>query len=491
MAQSRDECEVKGMNNRRGHHARTRSHGLGRRSVVVAGVALASLFVVIMPTGASSFNGVVANAANAFSSGTLQLEGTTPTAIHCYSTGTGLGGTVSSSNSNQCTGDLYPTPILTTTAQTTTSTLASAGTAGASAGTVAMTSCGVEQEVDQATASDTGLSYGGVTYGAAFTSPTQSTFTDNGVTLDGATSTYIGTVTNTAAPTTAFTLTAWIKPSVATGGVIMGMGTTQSNASSTSYDRMLFLNSSKEVVFSMYSSGGTKEQVVNTTTLTAGVWYFVVATFSPSTGTSLYVNGAGVTNATYTTAKSYTGYWHLGWNYTSGWTGAPTPTTFTGSLYGISVLTSAITSANVTTLYNETSRANYASALSLFGESHFWPLNDSGTVPYTGSIPALGAAACPSVQVSIQETRSSTSTCIYPSSVSACSTTGALSAFTTAPMALPPTTASSTSIVIGMKVTATPVAGAIYLHVLPTIVFTSTLGSWSATLTYSNGSVEL
>jgi hypothetical protein len=42
-----------------------------------------------------------------------------------------------------------------------------------------------------------------------------------------------------------------------------------------------------------------------------------------------------------------------------------------------------------------------------------------------------------------------------------------------------------------MKVTATPIAGALYLHVLPTITFATALGSWSATLSYYNGSVEL
>jgi hypothetical protein len=457
----------------------------------ISSVAVASLFVAIIPTGASSFKGAVANSANKFSSGTLQLEGTTPSAINCYSTGTGTGGTVGT-NSNQCTGDLYTAAVLTTTAQTATSTLTSKGTVAAKSGTVAMTSCGVEQVVDHATASDTGLTYGGVTYGAAFTSPTQSTFTDKGVTLNGAAaSTYIGTVTGVTAPTTAFTLTAWIKTTTTTGGVIMGMSNVQTNGTATSFDRMLFVNSTGQVVFNMYSSAGAQEQVTSTTVVTGGAWYFVVATFSPTTGTSLYVDGVATTNATYTTAMAYTGYWHLGWNYATGWTGTPTSAAFNGTLYGLSVVSTAISAANVTTLYNESSSANYSSALSGFGESNFWPLNDTGTVPFTGSIPALGAAACPSVQVSIQETRSATSTCIYPSSGTACTTWAALSSFTTAPLAEPPTTAATTSIVVSMKVTATPVAGAIYLHVLPTITFATALGSWSATLSYYNGSVEL
>jgi len=493
MAQPRGEFEVKGMNHHSRGRVRARSRALGRRGTLIAAVAVASMFVAIIPTGASSFTGAVANSANSFSSGTLQLEGTTPTSVNCYSTGTGAGGTIGT-NSNQCVGDLYTTALLSTTAQTATSTLTSKGTLGATGGTVAMTSCGVQQVVDSSPASDTGLAYGGVTYGGAFTSSTQATFTDGAVALNGvAASTYIGTVASAAVPTTAFTLTAWIKTSTATGGVIMGMSNVQNNGTPTSFDRMLFVNSTGHVVFNMDSSTGTKEQVTSTATVTNGAWHFIVATFSPTAGvgTSLYVDGVVATNTAYTTANTYTGYWHLGWNYATGWTGAPTSAAFNGSLYGLSVLSTSISAANVTTLYNETSSANYSSALSGYGESHFWPLNDTGTVPYTGSIPALGAAACPSVQVSIQETRSASSTCIYPTGGAACATWAALSAFTSAPLALPPTTAASTSIVVSMKVTAAPVAGAIYLHVMPTITFTTSLGSWSATLSYYSGSVQL
>ena len=428
-----------------------------------------------------------------FSSGTLQLKGTTPSSVNCFTTGAGAGGTVGT-NSVQCPGDLFPTGVLTTTAAAATSTLNANGTLSPTSGTIAMSSCGVEKVTDGGTGADTGLSYGGVTYGTAFTSASQGTFIDKGLTLDGvATTSYIGTITSRSAPST-FSLTAWFKTSTTTGGVIMGMSNNQTNlATATLADRMLFVNSTGHLVFNMYNSAATKFQATSSTVVTNGAWHFVAATYSTATGLNLYVDGAAAVTTADTTNDAYAGaYWHLGWNPTSGWTGAPTSAAFNGTLYGLSVIPSVLSSANVTTLYNETSAANYASAItSTFAATDFWPMNDTGTAPYTGNIPALGAAACPLVQIYVQETRSASSTCLYPNGGSACSTYAALSSLTSQTIALPPTTSTATSIVVSAKVASTPAAGVIYLHVMPVITFTTNLSSWSAALSYNAGSLEL
>ena len=357
-----------------------------------------------------------------------------------------------------------------------------------------MSSCGVQQVADSGTGVDTGLTYGGVTYGTAFTSASQGTFTDKGLTLDGvATTSYVGTITSRTAPST-FSLTAWFKTSTASGGVIMGMSNSQTNLATASLaDRMLFINSAGHLVFNMYNSAATKLQAVGTNVLALGVWHFVAATYSSATGLSLYVDGAAAVTTADTTNDAYTGaYWHLGRNPTSGWTLPPTSATFNGTLYGLSVIPSVLSAANVTTLYNETSAANYASAItSTFAATDFWPLNDTGTVPYTGNIPALGATACPLVQVYVQETRGASSTCLYPNGGTACSTYAALSSLTSQTIALPPSTSAATTIVVSAKVASTPVAGVIYLHVLPVITFTTSLSSWSAALSYNAGSLEL
>ena len=66
-----------------------------------------------------------------------------------------------------------------------------------------------------------------------------------------------------------------------------------------------------------------------------------------------------------------------------------------------------------------------------------------------------------------------------------------MSTLTSQAITLAPTTSTPTSIVVSVKVTATPVAGAIYLHVLPDLTFTLTRSPWTAALTYYAGSVEL
>ena len=469
---------------------RVRWRTLPRRGSIITGLAIVSLFVAIIPTGASSFTGNIVNSLGSFSAGTLQAMGTTTTTTNCYSTGTGMGGTVSS-NASLCTGDLYPTSVLSTTAATATSTLSDNGTTSPASASVALTSCGVEQVVDTGTGADTGLSYGGVTYGAPFTSATQSTFTDKGVTLNGnSTSTYIGT-TKSVASTSAFSLVGWVNTTTLAGGVIMGMSASQTNlTTSTPNDESLFVNSSGDVVFNMENSSGTKYQA-KSAAITANAWHFVVATFTSASGLKLYVDSQAVVSTALTSFDSYSGYWHIGWNPVSGWTGAPTNLTWNGSLYGLAVIPSVLSAANVTTLYNETSSSAYASAISGFAATDYWALNDTGTVPYTGTIPALAAAACPSVQISIQESNGSSTQCVFPSLGSACTTWAAVSTLTSQAITLAPTTSTPTSIVVSVKVTATPVAGAIYLHVLPDLTFTLTRSPWTAALTYYAGSVEL
>ena len=73
----------------------------GLSTAAVATAALATTAVVTL----GGFSGTVTNPTNAFSSGTLQLkEGVG--AVTCYSTGTGAGGSVTSSNTNStCSGD--------------------------------------------------------------------------------------------------------------------------------------------------------------------------------------------------------------------------------------------------------------------------------------------------------------------------------------------------------------------------------------------------
>jgi len=201
-----------------------------------AGAALCVL-VVALPSGdAWAFSSQTINNANLFSAGTLQLQGQTSGSVNCYSTGTGSGGTVST-NDATCSGTPLPTVELSTgTVQSATTTLTSVGTANATGATVSLLSCGVAEVADSSSSANTGLIYGAVTYGTAFTSPVHSSFTSTGITLSGATGTYVGTITSLTSPST-FTIATWVKTSSTTGGGFIGFSNVQPDTGSTSQDR--------------------------------------------------------------------------------------------------------------------------------------------------------------------------------------------------------------------------------------------------------------
>ena len=105
--------------------------------------------------GASAFSATVSSSGG-FSSGTLQLEGTTAGPNNCYSTGTGSGGSVTVSNAQPCaSGSPIPTGELSSTASSTaTTTLTSVGRVNATSSTVASGACGVAQLADSVSATD-------------------------------------------------------------------------------------------------------------------------------------------------------------------------------------------------------------------------------------------------------------------------------------------------------------------------------------------------
>ena len=230
----------------RGHRDRDRPTSVPRRERPAWPFAVAALcIIVIAPAGDAwaSFSSHSINNANLFSAGTLQLQGQTSGSVNCFSTGSGSGGTVSTNNS-VCSGTPLPTVELTTsTVQSATTNLSSVGTSNATSAKVSLLSCGVAEVADSSSSANTGLIYGGVTYGTAFTSPVNSGFTSKGISLSGATGTYVGTISSLTSPST-FTLVAWVKTSSTTGGGIIGMSNSQSDTGSTSHDRMLWVETS-------------------------------------------------------------------------------------------------------------------------------------------------------------------------------------------------------------------------------------------------------
>lgn len=117
--------------------------------VGVAFLATAAL-AVTTAISVSGFSAQVVNNASTFSSGTMQLEESSGSVI-CYSTGTGSGGTVSTTNSANCSinnlvGTLDQVPA--GTPLSTTITMTNVGSSNASLESLAMGTCSVAPAAD-------------------------------------------------------------------------------------------------------------------------------------------------------------------------------------------------------------------------------------------------------------------------------------------------------------------------------------------------------
>ncbi len=444
-----------------------------------------------VPTVAwASFSSVSKNNSNKFSAGTLQLESAVPGPVDCFSTGSGSGGKVST-NVAQCSGSPLPTGQLTTsTALSATSTLSSLGTVNATSGGISLSSCGVAEVADSSSTANTGLIYGGVSYGTTFTSPVHSAFTSSGISLTGASGTYVGTTTSLTSPST-FTIILWVNTSSTTGGGFIGFSNVQPDTGSSSQDRMLWVDSSGDVVFGV-QNGTTKAEAVSSTEVNDGAWHFVAASFS-SSGLSLDVDGSTTTSTTITSATSYTGYWHLGWAGSNGWTNAGATEYLNGSLFGVAVFGTALSSTNLTTLEDESSLSAYKSKITNLSPTAEWLLSDSGTTPYTGTIPVLGSnQICQRVLIDVQETQSGVTSCAYPAGAGSCAsppTSGDLLSSLSG-SGVPTSSAPLTILVTMVLATASP-AGVVGLQLLPDIVFSTAVGSWTAQNAYASASLEL
>ena len=359
--------------------------GLQRAACVLWTLAVV-LILCVSTAWASGFGSGITDNSN-FSSGTLQLEGTTG-ANSCYSTGTGSGGSVSANSSACSTGQPVASGTLSSTASSSaTTTLTSVGKNNATSGALASTSCGVAQLADSASATDwggtgpnTALVYNGVTYGASGPLGTASTA------FDGSTG-WAETTTEYTNPET-LTVLAWFKTS-SPQGVVVGFDGDNNpvTGSPTNVDRLLFIDASGDLVWGV-EDGGAFDQIASPSAVDTGSWLLAAATLGPA-GSALYVNGTLVaSHAAWTSAKSYSGWWALGYQAVStSWSLRPTNFYFNGSLAQVAVVPSQLTGAQVSALYGDTTLSGYSAAVTALSPANYWQMNDSGAVPYEGTIP--------------------------------------------------------------------------------------------------------
>ncbi len=223
---------------------------------------------------------------------------------------------------------------------------------------------------------------------------------------------YISTATGSASPgPTNFSISVWFKTTTA-GGLLVGYGASQTGSSSM-YDRHIYMSDAGQIYYGIYPNA---VQTLNSTaSYNDGNWHNAVVTTSTTSGSSLYIDGAlQGSDPTMTTSQVYgvNGYWRVGYDDLGGWTNQPTDFYFTGDLDDIVVYKSALTAAQVYSLYGAGSTPVCAgSTLSLqvntvAGATYAW----SGPNGYTS------ATQNPTVSTAATTAMAGTYTCIVTGS---------------------------------------------------------------------------
>jgi hypothetical protein len=147
-------------------------------------------------------------------------------------------------------------------------------------------------------------------------------------------------------------LSLWFNTTTSTGGRLVGLGDSQTGGLSATYDRHIYMNDAGQLYFGV--NPGTGLATINTTlSYNDGVWHHVAATLSSTTGITLYVDGTLISsNATPLGGQSYTGYWKIAYDRLTGWPSAPSSNYFNGSIDDVLIYSTALSAANITTLYN-------------------------------------------------------------------------------------------------------------------------------------------
>jgi hypothetical protein len=356
-----------------------------RRFRVFGGLSFAVLGYTVLPAvvaSAAIFTTTLVNISNTFSSGNIVMSATTPTSVVC----TPATGSITTTNATTCSGDPYPTATLSTTAASAVTTLSATGSLNGTNADVSSPGCGV-QYFNEGVNHNWGLPFYGVTYGAAM-----SKFSSTAAAFDGSTGEG-ETYTLETAPAN-FTITGWFNTTHAQGTLI-AFSNSQNTTLTVDNDRSLWIDSAGKLVWATATSATTMTELTSTSVVNNGAWNFFAVTIGTTSGDQLYVNGSLQASNAATAAYNYNGYWHLGWGSeldgTPNWTDKPTSAYFNGSLNGVAIFGSQLTAAKITVLNGETTQATYDAQVAADTDAFYWPLDDTGSTPYTGALPTLTA----------------------------------------------------------------------------------------------------
>jgi len=195
-----------------------------------------------------------------------------------------------------------------------------------------------------------------------------------------------------------YALGVWFKVAngYASGGPLMSLDASPVDGSSAAGSPMLWMDTAGKIRYRVTGTLGTSTSGVSASAYNDGSWHFAVLSVAAtivSTPTLYVDNAGGVSSLGLGALTGGNAYWHVGWADFTG-VASPPAATLTGSLAGAFSTAATVSSATRTALFGSASSSAYATAvLALSGIAHFWPLTDSGTTTYAGSLPVIGATS--------------------------------------------------------------------------------------------------
>lgn len=146
-----------------------------------------------------------------------------------------------------------------------------------------------------------------------------------------------------------FSLSIWFRTTTTTGGKLIGFGSSRTGTSGN-YDRHVYLTDTGRLYFGVYAGGN--KTVASTSTYNDGTWHLAVATLSTA-GMRLYADGRLVGSDPGTTAgePGTTSYVRIAFDNVNFWENRPTSPYYTGTLDDAAYFTTALTAAQVQSIY--------------------------------------------------------------------------------------------------------------------------------------------
>ncbi|MFF1559574.1 LamG-like jellyroll fold domain-containing protein [Streptomyces sp. NPDC058279] len=147
-----------------------------------------------------------------------------------------------------------------------------------------------------------------------------------------------------------YTIETWFKTNTTRGGKLIGFGN-NTDRSSGSYDKQLYMTNTGRLVFGVYNGSTRTISTGLFETYNDNKWHHVVGTQGPS-GMALYVDGQNKGTLNVTNFQPYAGFWHVGGDNLSSWPNRPTSNFFAGQIDETAVYPTVLTQAQVKNHYD-------------------------------------------------------------------------------------------------------------------------------------------